>query len=62
MKITIKNLREIIRQSLSGSHPEESYNEELMNDPAFSEKSVYVPDDVKKKIRSWMSDMKLSTK
>ena len=59
--MTIKQLRETIRKSIAGSHPDESYDKELMDDPSFSEKSVYVPDKVKKKIRSWMRDMKLST-
>ena len=62
MKITIGRLREEIRKSLAGSHPDESYSEELLNDPSFDEKSVYVPDDIKKSIRSWAKDMKLSTK
>lgn len=62
MKITLGQLRETIRRALAGSHPEEAYNEELLNDPSFNEKSVYVPDDIKKSIRSWAKDMKLSTK
>jgi hypothetical protein len=62
MKITIGQLREVVRRSLAGSHPDESYDKELMDDPAFSEKSVYVPDWVKKKIKSWAKDMKLSSK
>ena len=62
MKMTIGQLREAIRSSLGGSHPDESYDKELIDDPAFLENSVYVPNWVKKKIRSWMKDMKLSTK
>lgn len=34
---------------------------ELLDDPAFDEKSVYVPDEVKGKIRKWAKDMKLSS-
>jgi hypothetical protein len=41
--------------------PEESYDKDLVDDPSFKKKSVYVPDEVKKKIRSWMKDMKMST-
>lgn len=62
MKITIGCLREIIKKSLSGSQPDENYSEELLDDPSFQEKSVYVPDWEKKKIKSWAQDMKLSTK
>jgi hypothetical protein len=62
MKITLGQLREEIRRTLAGSHPDEAYSEELLNDPFFDEKSVYVPDDIKKSIKSWAKDMKLSTK
>jgi hypothetical protein len=62
MRITIRQLREIIKRSLSGSQPDETYTQELLDDPKIKEKSVYVPDDIKKKIRSWAKDMKLSTK
>jgi hypothetical protein len=62
MKITIGQLREVIKRSLAGSQPDETYSEELLDDPAFQEKSVYVPDWAKKKIKSWARDMKLSTK
>lgn len=62
MKITIGQLREVIKKSLAGSQPDETYSEELLDDPAFQEKSVYVPDWAKKKIKSWARDMKLSTK
>ena len=62
MKITIGQLREAIRRSLAGSQPDETYIEELLDDPGFKEKSVYVRDDAKKKIKAWAKDMKLSTK
>ncbi len=62
MKITIGQLREAIRRSLAGSQPDETYTEELLDDPGFKEKSVYVRDDAKKKIKAWAKDMKLSTK
>jgi len=66
MKIRISELREIIqeaikRKNLGGSHPDESYDKELMDDEAFNEPSVYVPDDIKVKIRKWSKDMGLST-
>lgn len=62
MKIKLGELKKLIRNSLAGSHPEESYDKELIEDPTFEKKSVYVPDDIKKKIKSWMKDMKLSSK
>jgi len=43
------------------SHPEESYDKELLDDSAFNAGSVYVPDDIKKKIKKWAKDMGLST-
>lgn len=60
MKMTVGQIRVMIRKSLSGSQPEESYVKELMDDPAFNKKSVYVPNSSKKKIKSWAKDMKLS--
>lgn len=61
MKLTLGLLRRIIRESLSGSNPDETYHVELLDDPAIDKPSVYVPDDIKKKIKSWAKDMKLST-
>lgn len=62
MKISIQKLRQIIREEIKrGSSPDESYNKELMDDPAFAQDSVYVPNWAKKKIRKWMKDMKLSS-
>lgn len=62
MKIKLGELKKLIRNSLAGSHPEEAYDKELIEDPTFEKKSVYAPDEVKKKIKSWMKDMKLSSK
>lgn len=66
MKIRVGELREIIREAVKkrirgGSHQDESYDEELLDDPAFDAASVYVPDDIKVKIRKWARDMGLST-
>ena len=62
MRITLSQLREEIRRVLAGSQPDEMYEEELFDDPAFKEKSVYVPDFAKKRMKTWAKDMKLSTK
>jgi hypothetical protein len=43
----------------AGSHPEENYTGELLDDPSYKEKSVYVPDDIKQTINKWAKDMGL---
>ena len=57
-------LREFIKEysSRAGSHPEESYHDELLDNPAYKTDSVYVPNDIKKKINKWAKDMGLSTR
>jgi len=62
MKMTIAEIRKIIREVISGSQPDEAYDLELMDDPKFSDDSVYVPNWEKDKIRTWARDMKLSSK
>jgi hypothetical protein len=61
MKIRLGDLRSLIREGLAGSQPEERYDMELLDDPKWSEDSVYVPRDIKKKIKKWMKDMKMSS-
>jgi hypothetical protein len=60
MKLTIKQLKSLIRESLAGSHPDEWYNNYLLEDPKFEEKSLYVPDDIKNTISKWAKDMGLT--
>ncbi len=48
--------------SRAGSHPEESYHEDLLDDPAYKADSVYVPNDIKGKINKWAEDMGLKSK
>lgn len=60
VKLTIKQLRNLVKEQLAGSHPEESYDKELIDDPAIAQKSVYVPDDIKDSIKTWMKDMQLT--
>lgn len=73
MKIRLGTLKKLIREALSagkkkyhfgggGSQPEESYDMELLDDPDYRSKSVYVPDDIKNKIDKWAVDMGLSTR
>ena len=70
MRIRLDELRNIIREIVveekkkyyfGGSRPEESYESELFDDPSYHEQSVYVPDDIKKKLGKWAKDMGLST-
>jgi hypothetical protein len=72
MKIQLGTLRRLIREAVTeakkkyhfggaGSQPEESYDMELLDDPDYKSKSVYVPDDIKGKIDKWAKDMGLST-
>jgi len=66
MKIRVDKLRQLIQEVIKkhhfgGSQPEESYDKELLDDAAFEEPSVYVPNDIKVKIRKWAKDMGLST-
>lgn len=69
MKIHIGKLRKLIREILEqerkknhwgGSFPDENYEEELLSDPGYEAKSVYVPDDVKQKINKWAKKMGLA--
>lgn len=68
MRLSLQELRKIIQEILqetkntAGSSPEESYNMELADDPKYKQDSVYVPNDIKKKINKWSQDMGLSTK
>jgi hypothetical protein len=73
MKIRLGTLKKLIREAVEnegrkkkyhfgGSHPEEDYDTELLDDPSYRSKSVYVPDDIKNKIDKWAADMGLSTR
>jgi len=57
-------LREFVKEysTRAGSHPEESYHDDLLDDPAYKADSIYVPRDIKKKINKWANDMGLSSK
>lgn len=55
-------IREIIlREATGGSSPDEKYDLELLDDPAWSEGSVLVPDDIKDRIGKWARAMGLHT-
>jgi len=64
-EVTIKLLKEFVKtySSRAGSYPEESYHDDLLDDDAYNADSVYVPNDVKEKIKKWAKAMGLySTK
>lgn len=54
-------VKEYSSRKTAGSNPEENYRDELLDDPAYNTGSVYVPNDIKKKINKWAKDMGLST-
>jgi len=63
VKLSVAELREIVRESIDcwgGSRPEETYDQELVDDPCFKQRSVYVPDDIKDLIVKWMHAMGLA--
>lgn len=60
MRLTVAELRRIIREGLAGSHPEQAYEGDLADDPAMKKKSVLVPDDIKRPIGKWMKAMGLT--
>lgn len=65
MKITVGRLKRFIRETIkddcwAGSHPDETYEQQLIDDPVMSKDSVYVPDDIKSDIKRWTKAMKLS--
>jgi len=69
MKIRVGDLRRLIqevaqsyhkKQNVAGSYPDETYDKELLSDPAFDGDSTLVPHDIKKSIKKWAKDMKLS--
>jgi hypothetical protein len=61
VQVTLREVKKIIR-ALAGSHPNEAYDKDLMDDPALKKKSVLVPDDIKHKIRKWAKAMGLTSK
>jgi hypothetical protein len=68
-RITVGQLRRSIREEFKrlceardcwgGSQPEETYDQLLVDDPVYAERSVYVPDDIKDAIKKWMVAMGL---
>ena len=54
MKMTLRTLRRIIRETIS-----KPFDIALVDDEANNEKSVYVSNDAKTKIKKWTSDMGL---
>lgn len=62
--MAVGELRRLIREATEdcwgGSCPEETYDEELVEDEAWKKHSVLVPDDVKASISKYMKDMGLS--
>jgi len=56
----IKLVQQLVRETIyAGSQPDESYSTKLIDDPAFNDDSVYVPDSVKLTLKQWLKSMKL---
>ncbi len=64
MNVRLGDVRVMIREAIDdcwgGSHPEETYRQELDEDEALKKHSVLVPDDIKKSISCWMKKMGLA--
>lgn len=60
MRLTLSELRRLVREGLGGSRPEETYEGDLMDDPAIKKQSKLVPDDIKRPIKRWVKAMGLS--
>jgi hypothetical protein len=54
MKLTLKELRELVRSTLA-----EAYDKRLIDDESFNKQSYVVPDEIKDKIRRYITDMRL---
>lgn len=60
VRLRIGDIKREVRECIAGSHPGESYDHEMIDDPSFKKKSVYVPDDIKELIKLWLVDMGLA--
>lgn len=57
----IGTLRTFVAEAIAAEKKKAApYDSELLDDPGFTAKSVYVPDDIKKKIKKWAQAMGLS--
>ena len=61
MKIKLGEIRDLIREILGGSNPNEAYDKELEDDPSYNKRSVIVPNDIKRSIKKWSRSMGLSS-
>ena len=66
VRLTLGELKRFINEAVKddcwgGSHPDEVYEQQqLMDDPAITKNSVYVPDDIKDSIKNYLEKMGLS--
>ena len=56
---SLLELKKFIRGVINEEWWAESYDKNLLDDPAFHEKSMYVPDDIKDSIIRWAKSMGL---
>lgn len=57
----IRHLIQLIvkEEVYTGTQPDESYSMKLVDDPAFNDESVYVPNNVKVLLKKWLKSIKL---
>ena len=60
MKVTLGELRSMIKSAIAGSHPSEAYSRDLVDDPAMDKDTKYVSKKRKKKISKFLKDMGLA--
>jgi len=58
----IRLLRKLVREELDLKRVNQPYINSLIDDEAYQEDSVYVPNDIKDTIKLWMKSMKLESK
>lgn len=62
MRLTIGELKEIIKKSIAGSQQDEAFDKDLVDDPAMDKESVHVSKERKKKIAKFLNDIGLTSK
>lgn len=61
MKMTVGELREVMRSAMGGSDPNEAYSADSIDDPLFNKDSKYVSRKRKKHIKKFLRDLGLAS-
>ena len=62
MKLTVGQLKKLTKEVIAGSQQDEAYDKDIVDDPAFDKNSLHVSNERKKKIKSFLIDMGLTSK